>query len=159
MPNITDNVSFDTIAREWRCKWDSDNDKKSLTELQSLIESVLAEVKAVDGVQSVQRIVCGGCHDFKIIVALAAETFIYWEEKGFAPETDFIAKMKEIAGMDNTYMAVLFIFSFITIHPCLLPLSMVICNNQYIFLCHRCEEGGDADVHSYASVQCTPVGM
>jgi hypothetical protein len=25
-----------------------------------------AQVKAVPGVQSVQRVVCGGCHDFKV---------------------------------------------------------------------------------------------
>jgi hypothetical protein len=46
MPNITDNVQFDTIAREWRCKWSEDNDKASLTSAQDAISEVLAEVMA-----------------------------------------------------------------------------------------------------------------
>ena len=50
MPEITANVSFDTIAREWRCKWSPDEDKASLTACQEAIAGVLAEVKAVKGV-------------------------------------------------------------------------------------------------------------
>ena len=53
MPNITDNVAFDTIAREWRCKWDgTDETKASLSAAQALIESHLATVKAIPGVSS-----------------------------------------------------------------------------------------------------------
>jgi hypothetical protein len=59
-------VDFDTIAREWRCKWSADNDKASLVEAQKAIDAVLAEVKAIDGCKSVQRVVCGGCLDFKV---------------------------------------------------------------------------------------------
>ena len=44
MPEITANVSFDTIAREWRCKWSPDADKSSLSSAQDLLASVLAEV-------------------------------------------------------------------------------------------------------------------
>ena len=57
---ITPNVKFDTIAREWRFKWSADSDKKSLVEAQNALESVLKEVKSVKGVKSVQRVVCGG---------------------------------------------------------------------------------------------------
>jgi hypothetical protein len=46
MPNITDNVQFDTIAREWRCKWSADGDKASLSSAQDAISEVLAEVMA-----------------------------------------------------------------------------------------------------------------
>ena len=66
MPSITDNVSFDTIAREWRCKWDEADNKKSLSDAQAALDEVLAELKALPGVKSVQRVVCGGCHDFKV---------------------------------------------------------------------------------------------
>jgi UDP-2,3-diacylglucosamine pyrophosphatase LpxH len=55
-------VKFDTIAREWRFKWSADSDKKSLVEAQNVLDSVLKEVKAVKGVKSVQRVVCGGTH-------------------------------------------------------------------------------------------------
>ena len=61
MTTITEGVEFDTIAREWRCKWSADDDKKSLAEAQKLLTSVVADVKAVEGVKGVQRVVCGGC--------------------------------------------------------------------------------------------------
>jgi hypothetical protein len=66
MGTIAQGVDFDTLAREWRCKWSPDNDKKSLAEAQEALKAVLAEVKAVDGVLKVDRIVCGGCLDFKV---------------------------------------------------------------------------------------------
>jgi hypothetical protein len=66
MGTIVQGVDFDTIAREWRCKWSPENDKKSLAEAQEALKAVLAEVKAVDGVLKVDRIVCGGCLDFKV---------------------------------------------------------------------------------------------
>lgn len=70
MATIADGVEFDKIAREWRCKWSADDDKKSLVEAQKALESVLPDVKAVDGVLSVERVVCGGCLDFKVVTTL-----------------------------------------------------------------------------------------
>jgi len=70
MATIADGVEFDKIAREWRCKWSADNDKASLVEAQKALESVLSDVKSVDGVISVERIVCGGCLDFKVVTTL-----------------------------------------------------------------------------------------
>jgi hypothetical protein len=96
---ITDGVEFDTIAREWRCKWNADNDKKSLAEAQALLNSVLPNVKKVDGVKSVQRIVCGGCLDFKVVTSLPTDKFKEWEKTNFAPETDFVKKLKAIDGI------------------------------------------------------------
>ena len=34
MPEITKGVSFDTVAREWRCKWSDTEDKASLAAAQ-----------------------------------------------------------------------------------------------------------------------------
>jgi hypothetical protein len=99
MGTITKGVEFDTIAREWRCKWSADNDKASLAAAQEVLNGLLANVKAVDGVKSVQRVVCGGCLDFKVVTALSAETFGAWSEKEFAPEADFLAKLKAIDGI------------------------------------------------------------
>lgn len=45
MPEITPNVSFDTIAREWRCKWSADADKASLVKAQDELASILSEVQ------------------------------------------------------------------------------------------------------------------
>ena len=49
-----------------RCKWSPDGDKASLVAAQKALETVLADVKMVDGVKSVERVVCGGCLDFKV---------------------------------------------------------------------------------------------
>eukprot|EP00284_Hemiselmis_tepida_P005759 CAMPEP_0174930140 /NCGR_PEP_ID=MMETSP1355-20121228/30395_1 /TAXON_ID=464990 /ORGANISM="Hemiselmis tepida, Strain CCMP443" /LENGTH=165 /DNA_ID=CAMNT_0016176405 /DNA_START=22 /DNA_END=519 /DNA_ORIENTATION=+ len=101
MIDITPNVSFDTIAREWRCKWSEDNDKASLVAAQEAIEEVIKDVKAVKGVKGVQRVVCGGCLDFKIVTSLPAEDFGKWEEAKFAPEEKFIEKLKGIKGVSQ----------------------------------------------------------
>ena len=69
---ITPNVKFDTIAREWRFKWSPDSEKQSLVEAQNVLESVLKEVKSVKGVKSVQRIVCGGEDEGTCCTALYA---------------------------------------------------------------------------------------
>ena len=99
MPEITKSVQFDTIAREWRCKWSADKDKASLDAAQELLTSVMADVKAVAGVKSVQRVVCGGCLDFKVVVKLAADKFGDWEKAKFAPEEAFLEKLKAIEGI------------------------------------------------------------
>eukprot|EP00283_Hemiselmis_rufescens_P002660 CAMPEP_0173431512 /NCGR_PEP_ID=MMETSP1357-20121228/9632_1 /TAXON_ID=77926 /ORGANISM="Hemiselmis rufescens, Strain PCC563" /LENGTH=165 /DNA_ID=CAMNT_0014396001 /DNA_START=44 /DNA_END=541 /DNA_ORIENTATION=+ len=101
MIDITPNVSFDTIAREWRCKWSEDNDKESLVKAQEAIDEVIKDVKGVKGVKGVQRVVCGGCLDFKIVTSLPAEDFGKWEEAKFAPEEKFIEKLKGIKGVSQ----------------------------------------------------------
>jgi hypothetical protein len=65
MPSVVENVHFDTVAREWRCKWNTDD---ALIASQKLLESNLDTIKAVKGVKDVQRVVCGGCKDFKVSV-------------------------------------------------------------------------------------------
>eukprot|EP00959_Pyramimonas_sp_CCMP1952_P188118 3933675-Pyramimonas_sp.AAC.2 len=99
MPEICKGVSFDKVAREWRCKWSDDADKASLVKCQEALDSVLAQVKGTAGVISVQRVVCGGCKDFKVIVQLDAESFGKWEGASFAPEAQFLEKIKAIGGV------------------------------------------------------------
>mmetsp|Transcript_7093 Transcript_7093/g.11265 ORF Transcript_7093/g.11265 Transcript_7093/m.11265 type:complete len:114 (+) Transcript_7093:106-447(+) len=99
MPEICEGVSFNTIAREWRCKWSGDNEKSSLVKLQKELNAVTSQLKAVKGVKNVQRVVCGGCLDFKVITALSEDTFGDWEKAEFAPEKDFLAAIKAIDGV------------------------------------------------------------
>lgn len=101
MASVTEGVDFDTIAREWRCKWSPDNDKKSLQEAQKLLDSTLKKIKDVDGCQGVQRIVCGGCLDFKVITSLPVEKFKAWEAVDFKPEVDFLEALKKIEGIST----------------------------------------------------------
>jgi hypothetical protein len=66
---------------------------------QAKLEEVLAEVSSVEGVASVQRVVCGGCHDFKVITKLPEKAFKEWEAAKFAPEETFLAALKAIPGI------------------------------------------------------------
>merc|ERR1719291_950836 len=92
-------VTFDNIAREWRCKFSTDSDNASLMAAQAKLEEILPEVSSVDGAASVQRVVCGGCHDFKVITKLPKASFEKWEKEAFAPEADFLKALKAIPGI------------------------------------------------------------
>lgn len=70
MGSLTEGVNFDTIGREWRCKWSENNDKASLAKAQKELDKVVGDLKTIDGVKGVQRIVCGECHDFVSLVEL-----------------------------------------------------------------------------------------
>jgi hypothetical protein len=98
---IAEGVEFDTIAREWRCKWtdDESGNKLSLVAAQQALESVVDDIKGVKGVKLVERIVCGGCLDFKVITSLSADDFGPWAESGFAPEASFISMLQDIDGI------------------------------------------------------------
>mmetsp|Transcript_89714 Transcript_89714/g.172709 ORF Transcript_89714/g.172709 Transcript_89714/m.172709 type:complete len:128 (-) Transcript_89714:68-451(-) len=101
MPTIAPGVDFTVTAREWRCKWSADSDKASLVALQETINKYLDQVKAVDGCQGVQRVVCGDCLDYKIITSVAADKFGDWEAKQFEPEGDVLKAMSEIPGVTS----------------------------------------------------------
>jgi len=99
MPTIVAGVDFNTIAREWRCKWSEDGDKASLAALQKALDGANSKISAVAGLRDVRRIVCGGCHDFKVVMSMAADKFPAWEETKFFPEEEFLATIKAIAGV------------------------------------------------------------
>jgi hypothetical protein len=94
-------VKFENIAREWRCKWSVDNDNASLMSAQEKLEDILADVSSVEGVVSVQRVVCGGCQDFKVITKLSDKAFAEWEKNKFVPEEVFLKELSGIAGISN----------------------------------------------------------
>ena len=99
MVTITDGVQFDTIAREWRCKWSPDDDKKSLQALQKVLNESKEDIKKIEGLKNVQRIVCGGYLDFKVVISVPEPNFGDWEKNEFAPEKSFLEKIKEIDGV------------------------------------------------------------
>lgn len=82
-------------------KWSPDNDKASLQKIQQVVDSKLTKLKALDGVKDVQRVVCGGCLDYKVITSLDADKFGDWEAAGFAPEAEFLAEVKGIDGVSQ----------------------------------------------------------
>ena len=99
MPTIVYGVDFAHVAREWRCKWDTADDKASLAACQKALATKLDAIKAVPGVVSVQRVVCGGCQDFKVIAKLEAAKFADWEAAAFAPEAEFLKEVEAIPGV------------------------------------------------------------
>eukprot|EP00444_Apocalathium_aciculiferum_P032674 CAMPEP_0183485514 /NCGR_PEP_ID=MMETSP0370-20130417/179467_1 /TAXON_ID=268820 /ORGANISM="Peridinium aciculiferum, Strain PAER-2" /LENGTH=407 /DNA_ID=CAMNT_0025678819 /DNA_START=48 /DNA_END=1272 /DNA_ORIENTATION=- len=92
-------VKFENIAREWRFKWSTDSDNASLIKAQVELDEVLAEVSSIEGVASVQRIVCGGCQDFIVVTKLPEKAFKEWEANAFAPEAAFLEAVKQIPGI------------------------------------------------------------
>ena len=97
--SVSSLVQYDTLAREWRCKWVEDDDKKSLDAVQMIVNAILPLVKAVDGVKNVQRIVCGGCHDYKLIISLDAAKFGNLEAANL--ETSFLDQISRIEGVSQ----------------------------------------------------------
>jgi len=98
---ICPGVRFATVAREWRCKWSPDDGKAALQAAQGVLDSNLPALKALPGFKSVQRVVCGGCMDFKIITALEEPKFGEWDAQGFAPEADVLAALKAVPGISQ----------------------------------------------------------
>lgn len=76
--HITDNVQYNTVAREWRLKWSPDLEKRSLSSVQNVLSSIIPALKDIKGLKDIQRVVCGGCLDYKVIVSLNANNFGEW---------------------------------------------------------------------------------
>merc|ERR1712028_209047 len=77
-------VDFDTLGREFRCKWSQDDNNASLEGLQGVSTKHLAALKAIEGVKSV--------------VEISAEGHGPWSEGKYAPEADILADMSAVAG-------------------------------------------------------------
>ena len=103
MPSLAEGVDFDKIAREWRLKYDPKDEKKAAAEVNKLLVSggYLGQLKSLSGFVSVQRVVCGGCFDFKIITQLEAgdDKWAAWEKAEFTIEKEFLEKVKAIEGV------------------------------------------------------------
>ena len=101
LKTIANGVQFNTIAREWRMKWSPENEKQSLSNAQNELVKIKNDLKSLTGLKSVQRIVCGGCHDFKVIVSLDADKWADWEKTKFQPEERFLSAIKNIKGISQ----------------------------------------------------------
>merc|ERR1719473_1819255 len=78
MPTIPGcNITFDKVAREWRCKYTADAsggpaDSASLKAAEELLQEYLPKLKALPGAE-VTRVMCGGCLDFKVSITQPLE--------------------------------------------------------------------------------------
>lgn len=106
MPEIgSTGVAFTKVAREWRCKYamgesGGPGDSATLAACQKLLAEYLPALKALPNAE-VSRVVCGGCGDFKVIVNQPASDHDAWKAKAFAPEEEFMAKLKAIEGTER----------------------------------------------------------
>jgi hypothetical protein len=96
------------LGREWRCKYADGGggeggliNSKALEDAQKLFDDNLESLKKIQGVKGVHRIVCGACKDFKVIVVAGIDEFTAWESAEFAPEKEFLDKLRAIKGISN----------------------------------------------------------
>mmetsp|Transcript_35155 Transcript_35155/g.35795 ORF Transcript_35155/g.35795 Transcript_35155/m.35795 type:complete len:193 (+) Transcript_35155:111-689(+) len=103
MKTIVNGVEFNILAREWRMKWSEDKNKKSLGMIQQVMKELMEQeqMKSVEGIKDIQRVVCGSCHDYKVIISLPTNAFELWEKNNFKPEADFLKSVSGIEGVSN----------------------------------------------------------
>lgn len=95
-------MSFDHVCREWRCKYTGDkSDSASLEAIAKVVDEYLPELKKVSASAKVNRLVCGSCLDFKLMTTVPLDDFGPWEGNDFAPEKDFLEKIKAIEGVSQ----------------------------------------------------------
>jgi len=101
-------VEASLLGREWRCKFADGGgadggliNSKALEEAQRLLDDHLNSLKGINGVEGIHRIVCGGCKDFKIIITAQLDQYEAWEQSEFAPEKEFLEKLRGISGISN----------------------------------------------------------
>jgi hypothetical protein len=64
----------------------------------AVLAEYLPKLKALTNAE-VTRVVCGGCGDFKIIVNQPAADHDAWKAQDYAPESEFLEKLKAIEGV------------------------------------------------------------
>lgn len=65
-------MSFDRVCREWRCKYTGDKaTSESLEAISKLVDEYLPAIKATSSDATVNRLVCGGCLDFKLMTTVS----------------------------------------------------------------------------------------
>ena len=95
-------MEFDRVCREWRCKYTGDKaTSESLEEISKVVDEYLPAIKGISDGVKVNRLVCGSCLDFKLMITVPLEDFGGWEESGHAPEAEFLEKLKAIDGVSQ----------------------------------------------------------
>jgi hypothetical protein len=73
-------MSFNRVCREWRCKYEGDKSTSaSLEAIAKVVDELLPEIKKASDDVTVNRLVCGGCLDFKLMTTVPLEDYGKWE--------------------------------------------------------------------------------
>ncbi|KAI2511432.1 hypothetical protein MHU86_2868 [Fragilaria crotonensis] len=95
-------MSFNRVCREWRCKYEGDKaTSESLEAIAKVVDEFLPEIKKISEGVTVNRLVCGACLDFKLMTTVPLDDFGPWEASGYAPEAEFLEKIKSIPGVSQ----------------------------------------------------------
>jgi len=71
VPLANGSMSFNRVCREWRCKYDGNkSDSASLEAIAKVVDECLPAIKSASSDITVNRLVCGGCLDFKLMMTL-----------------------------------------------------------------------------------------
>ncbi len=97
-------VHYDTVAREWRCRVD---ERATLGAVQARWEPFAARVAAVPGLVKAERLCCGTCNDFRILVSVRAEAYAQWRAREHEPEAEFLAAMRNCPGVREVHSQLL----------------------------------------------------
>jgi hypothetical protein len=82
VPLANGSMSFNRVCREWRCKYDGDKStSESLEAIAKVVEEYLPEIKKISDGVTVNRLICGGCLDFKLQTTVPLDDFGPWEER------------------------------------------------------------------------------
>ncbi len=75
-------MSFNRVCREWRCKYEGDKaTSESLEAIAKVVDEYLPEIKKISKDVTVNRLVCGGCLDFKLMTTVPLDDFGPWEAR------------------------------------------------------------------------------
>ena len=75
-------MSFNRVCREWRCKYEGDKaTSESLEAISKVVDEYLPEIKKISEGVTVNRLVCGGCLDFKLMTTVPLDDFGPWEAR------------------------------------------------------------------------------
>lgn len=75
-------MSFNRVCREWRCKYEGDKGtSESLEAIAKVVDELLPQIKKVSSDITVNRLVCGACLDFKLMMTVPLEDFGPWDER------------------------------------------------------------------------------
>ena len=75
-------MGFNRVCREWRCKYEGDKaTSESLEAIAKVVDEYLPELKKLSDGATVNRLVCGGCLDFKLQTTLPLADYGSWEER------------------------------------------------------------------------------
>jgi hypothetical protein len=102
VPLANGSMSFDRVCREWRCKYTGDKaTSESLQAIAGLVDEYLPSIKEASSKITVNRLVCGACLDFKLMMTVPLDDFGPWEAAGFQPEAEFLEKLRAIDGVSQ----------------------------------------------------------